>query len=498
MTVPRQTETSAWTGDRTFRLAWIAILLLAVVLRVLAYSPFDAHDETLQYQERAYRMVYGYGLVPWESRSGIRNALLPDLIAAAMAGAKLVWHDPGASVLAGRIVTALVCLMLVPAAYALGSVRTRSHGIVAMFVAAVWFEAVIFGTHVLTESVALPFACGGAAALLRAKQDRRAAWLAGFLLAMTVLLRLQFAVFVGALVLLSVKGDRALYRALALGALPALAIGAITDLAAGAMPFAWVGRNIAMNLLEGRADYFGRSGPLAYVQAVYLRLLPFSVPILLGALCVERRYRPLLIAAVANIAVHSLIGHKEYRFIWLSMFILVFLAAMTSLDLVERLGARRLASPVGRVVAVLALCLGWAGLSWGSMLATGGPQALREGGGTAQATVSAARDPATCGLGVATTLRKGLAYVYIRRPLPLYLIPTPIESGQQPFPAALAEAANALVLTDKTRAPAGFRRLSCGQDGGNKMCLYRRAGSCRAGEAAAPYSYEAMLLHNDM
>ncbi|WP_068088331.1 glycosyltransferase family protein [Novosphingobium rosa] len=498
MKTPSSTPTSL--ADRCFRLAFVAILLLAVALRVLAFSPFDtiAHDETLQYQERAYRMVFGYGLVPWESRHGIRNALLPDLIAGAMAVAKLVWHDPGIAVLAGRIVTGLVGLALVPAAYALGSVRSRGAGIVAMFIAATWFESVIFSVHVLTESVALPFACGGAAALLRARQSHRAGLLAGFLLTMTVLLRLQFAVFAGVLVVLSLRGDRALYRSLALGALPALAIGAVSDLAAGMAPFAWVGKNIAINLFQGKAAYFGQSGPLAYVQAVYLRLLPFSVPILLGAVCVERRYRPLLIAAIANIAVHSLIGHKEYRFIWLSMFIFVILAGLTSVEMVERFRARRQGSPLGRAVALALLCLVWAGLSWGSLIATGGAQALRDGGGIAKETVLAARDPGICALGVGAALRKGVSYAYVRRPLPFYLVPESIESGQQSFPAPLADAVNALVLTDKTRPPAGFRRLNCEQDGASKVCLYRRAGGCRAGEASAPYSYEAMLLHNDM
>ena len=101
---------------------------VAVVLRVLAFSPFDtiAHDEILQYQERAYRMVFGYGLVPWESRYGIRNALIPDLIAAAMAGTRLFTGDPGAAVMAGRIVVGIVCLAAVPAAYALGSARSRT------------------------------------------------------------------------------------------------------------------------------------------------------------------------------------------------------------------------------------------------------------------------------------------------------------------------------------------------------------------------------------
>lgn len=487
-------------ADRKVWLAFAAILLLAVVLRVLAFSPYDtiAHDEILQYQERAYRMVFGYGLVPWESRYGIRNALIPDLIASAMAATKLFSGDSGAAVMAGRIVVALVCLVAVPVAYALGSVRSRGHGLVAMFVAAVWFESVLFGVHVLSESVALPFACGGAAALLRARENGRAAMLAGFLLAMAVLLRLQFAVFAGTLVLLSAGRDWTLYRRLAIGALPALAIGAATDLAAGMVPFAWVPKNLAMNLLHGRAEYFGTVGPFYFVTAIYLRLLPLSLVILGCALFAPKRYRPLLIAAIANIAVHSLIGHKEYRFIWLSTFVFVVLAALTSVDLVDRLRARRQASPTSRPLALTLLCLGWAALSYWSLVATGGFAAIRDGGKTAEATVKAASYPDTCGIGVTILLRKPFAYAFVQRRLGFYLVPDEIDSGRQPFPAPLTEAANTLVLTDKARAPAAYRQVSCQQDVLNKVCLYRREGGCRTSKASEYYTYQAIAARNDM
>jgi hypothetical protein len=480
--------------------AFTAIMLLAVTLRLLAFSPYDtiAHDEILQYQERAYRMVFGYGLIPWESRYGIRNALLPDLIAVAMTGAKLVFGTPAAAVMAGRVIVALVCLAVVPAAYALGSVRSRSHGMVAMFVAAVWFESVLFGVHVLTESTALPFACGGAAALLRAPHSRRAAWLAGFLLTMAVLLRLQFAIFAGTLVVISVGRDWWLYRSLLIGALPALTIGAVTDAAAGQIPFSWIAKNVSMNILQGRADQFGTFGPFYYLEAVYLRLLPFSPVILGGAFFVGRPYRPLLIAALANIAVHSLIGHKEYRFIWLSTFIFVVLAALASLDALNGLRRRHAASPQSRPLALALLCLGWAGLSWWSLIATGGFTAIRDGSTIARATIKAAQDPGVCGIAVSALLRKPLAYTYIQRPLDFYLVTQDIESGNKPFPAPLTEAANALVLTGSARPPASYRRMNCGQDVLNSVCLYRRDGGCRASEASQDYTYETISLRNDM
>ena len=63
------------------------ILLVAVVLRILAFSPYAIHhpDEAVQYLEQAHRLAFGSGLVPWEYRFGMRSWLLPVLLAGPMA-----------------------------------------------------------------------------------------------------------------------------------------------------------------------------------------------------------------------------------------------------------------------------------------------------------------------------------------------------------------------------------------------------------------------------
>ncbi|MEA2830753.1 MAG: hypothetical protein QOF22_1501 [Bradyrhizobium sp.] len=54
---------------------------------------------------------------------------------------------------------------------------------------------------------------------------------------------------------------------------------------------------------------------------------------LLFAIWQRWRHAPLLLAmAVANIAVHNLIGHKEYRFIFLSVALFIIIAALVSAD----------------------------------------------------------------------------------------------------------------------------------------------------------------------
>ena len=65
----------------------LIFLLCAIALSLRLYfafaSPNLAHpDEIFQNQEQAHRLVYGYGIVPWEFREGVRSWILPGLLAA--------------------------------------------------------------------------------------------------------------------------------------------------------------------------------------------------------------------------------------------------------------------------------------------------------------------------------------------------------------------------------------------------------------------------------
>lgn len=485
-------------GKRETLLLFAAILLVAIALRWLAFSLFDVlhPDEVLQYQERAFRMVSGRGIIPWETRYGLRNALIPDLLAGAMAAAFAFTGDHWVSVISARVLFAAVCLAAVPAAYWLGSLRSPTHGLVAMFVAAIWFESIIFGVHVLAESIALPFAVGGTAALLRARDRPDAALLAGFLLAMTVLLRLQYAVFVATLALLVARADWMTWRRLILGALPALAIGAITDLAAGIPPFSWAVKNLMMNTAGGRADSFGVQGPLWYGKWMLVQLGPIAVPAWIAAILVGPRYRPVLIAAVVTIVAHSFIGHKEYRFIWLPVFLVLMLAAIAAVDFVQHIR-----SPRGRAWAIAGLCLLWSAASlWAYR--QGEERTLLQGtarGGApiVRAAVAADAMPGTCGIALNADDRGAIGQVFMPRPVELYLFPEDMDTGKRGFDPMLIASANALIVTRGAKPPPPYHTISCRRDKQRDICIYRREGGCDPA-AARPYSYQAQLLANDL
>src|SRR5437588_7345464 len=133
-----------------------ALLLLAAAIRLpLACWPNVLHpDEIFQCLEPAWRMLGHDGIVSWEWRYGMRAWLLPSLMAAPVGLGD--WVAPGGSgaFVLPRVVAALVSLSIVASAWSFGARISRTHAIVAAFVAAIWFEFVSFAPHTLSEPLA--------------------------------------------------------------------------------------------------------------------------------------------------------------------------------------------------------------------------------------------------------------------------------------------------------------------------------------------------------
>src|SRR5579864_4305542 len=95
----------------------IALLLAlcsgAAALRLaLAFAmPNIAHpDQIFQILEPAHRLVYGYGIVPWEFREGVRSWILPGLFAFIFKISDFVLRVPGAYLAEATVFLALLSL----------------------------------------------------------------------------------------------------------------------------------------------------------------------------------------------------------------------------------------------------------------------------------------------------------------------------------------------------------------------------------------------------
>jgi len=471
---------------------FVAILAVALALRVaMALGTNAVHpDEIFQYLEQAHRHAFGYGVVPWEYRYGMRNWLLPLALSGPMRLGDWIAPGTGLYLLLPRLMMALLGLAVVAAAFRIGDRLSRAHAWVAMAVAAIWWELAYFGGHTLTEAAAVAAALPGAALLGDPKAGRRSAAVGGLLLGFAVLLRFHYAPAIGVFVLMTCGTDwRGRWAPAVAGGLVALAVGAAVDLAMGQVPFSWIVANFQQNILANRAAGFGVSPPLTYVRALGAGWGLFFAPILLAIVPVFNRYRPLVAMAAVNFLVHSAIGHKEYRFILLSAAILVLLAAIGSAEYVLRLRERM--PPRRARLALPALVLLWAGAS-GSLMARGrltSEWQAFEGGSQAMAALRG--DASLCGVGmVGVNFWDSGGYTYLHRNVPIYVGQSDRLPGPQPRLETLAPAFNAIVAAAEKRSmvPAGYREIGCsGPEHGaeprevSRVCTFVREGGCEAG-----------------
>lgn len=488
-----QRSRSNWTPFWTLAVA--AMVLTAIAFRLLAFAPLDiSHaDEIMQYLEQAKRLATGHGIVPWEFRYGARNGLIAQLLAAPWwLGGQLA---PGtlAAMYAARLTFLVLTLLALPAAWRLGALTSRWHALAALFVAAVWYESVLFSTLLLSEVLATGLIALAAPLLL--DEARRPATLrvAGLLLGLGVVVRLQYAPFAAVLALASLRTDWKAWGQVVLGGIGAALIGGLSDLGMGRWPFEWVWVNFAYNIGDARAARFGASPPLEYLRWLLVHLGPAAPLILAGAMLAPARYRPLVLALVANIAFHSLIAHKEYRFIWLSTFLIVVLAAIGSVSLAERLAARRGAALTLRMLAGLGLV--WLGASMAAEHQSGGARTLRGGAPIPLAAQAGAARAETCGIALPDQWRAHLVPALLAREVPLYVAPAAVMAGKSALPAGVIASANVLVFPKLPAGTAGYAELGCEQNGTIRACTYVRTGGC----AADPrWTYQAALEREDL
>ena len=485
-------------GKTITRSAWLCIALVVLaglVARALAFAPFDiSHaDEIMQYLEQGKRLATGHGIVPWEYRYGARGELIPQLLAVPFwLGAKLA---PGTltGMLAARWLFLGLTLLALPAAWKLGGLTSRTHALAALFVAAVWFENVLFSTLLLSEVLGAALIAMAAALLLADAPSRAALRWAGLLLGLGVLVRLQYAPFAAVLVLARLRTDWRMWGQVLLGGLGALAIGVVSDLIAGQVPLRWIWVNLSYNMGQGRAARFGASGPLEYVRLLLIHLGPAAPLLVVGAVLSPPRYRPLVLALLANVLFHSLIAHKEYRFIWVSTWSITVLAAISSVSLWQWLAANRGI----KLSPLLLAALGglWLLASFAAQATAGGARVLRGGAPIPLAANDAAQRKETCGIALPDQWRAHLVPALLPREIPLYVAPAGVMAQGQPLPAGLASAADVLVFPARPAGAENYRELTCRANAVLKACVYVRPGGCLDDPGS---SYQAALQREDL
>lgn len=451
------------------------VLLTGLTLRLIVAIRITPiyYDEIYQYLEPAYDLLTGGSVKTWEMRTGIRSWLLPFLLALPLALGKWISSDPAIYMPILRGSLSVLSLTMVGAAASLGMRISRLHGLVAGLVGAIWFELIDFAPRTLSDSIALSLLMGGVWLTSSNRQGTGRSVLAGLMFGLAVIARFQNAPLAAVLAIGWAGRDvRFRWLPLVVGGLVAVAIDAAIDLTMGRPPLLWLVKNIEINIVENRSLRYGVAPWWAYGAWMAEVWSSAALPIVALAVIGARRYPWLLAGALVQIALHSLIAHKEYRFILPGIALIIVLAAIGTADWIARSNlseARR-----SLVVAVLGWLAMAAILPW-----TPAYGLLRKSIGSVETLPAAAgRRAAVCGLAATEAGPLPAPYVFYGRATPIFMFEGPDARASL---WRYANAYNAIIAEPSRIAiPPAYRKSVCAAPGlEGEPCLFERPGACR-------------------
>ena len=469
---------------------FITLMLLALLFRVgvaCAFPNLLWPDEVFQTLEQAHRLAFNNGIVPWEFRDGTRSWIFPGILAGVMG--ITAWMGEGSSgYLTG--VTIFLCLLSLIPIWVAFSIGDRTGGLAGAVLSAgvclVWFELVYFAPKALNEVVAAHLLLLGVYLGIYSKyfQLRTRLFLAGCLCGLTIALRIHLVPAVAfAVVYICRKDWREKWLPMVAGILgPLLAAGAL-DAFTWSYPFQSFWQNVWVNVVEGKSRYWGVS---PWYEYLILPLKTWSLALMpIAFLCIFGARRSPILAWLAIIIVlsHSVIAHKEYRFIYPALLMAIILAGLGTAELVEGWRSRSSLTYRG-VIAVLVCLILWTSISavLASRFYTDRKATLSMlwdipeithwtlHSGNLKAFQKLSTEEMLCGVGLQDVpWWESGGYTYLHRDVPIFLLEDNIDFER------LAPSFNYLV--SKLTVPPQhqiYRLQKCW----GATCLYKRPGSC--------------------
>jgi phosphatidylinositol glycan class B len=448
-----------------------AVCALAVALRMavaVVFPGFEHPDEIYQVLEQAHRLAFGNGFIPWEFDEGVRSYFWPGLLAGIFRAADRVW--PGSYLLAVRLALSLFSLVAVWFSWAiLRRFAGPRAALLGAFLAAVWFELVYFGPKAHNEVMGAHILLLGAYLVFPYFEGLRPARLifGGFLLGLAFCLRVQLALVMAVLwlALWTVNGwRRVLYTTL--GAIVGAALAGFVDYLTLPYPYASIIGYFKVNIIEGVSTTFGHA-PWHFMLAGFPRVWSGAL-VLFVWFGIEgvRKSRPMLLLvamAAALILAHSVVAHKEYRYVYPALPLLLIPIAAGIDRVIGRLypsGATTLAAALAGI-ATLSLVVG-AGGNFRSHF-------WRRYGET-KAFEIVRKAPDACGVAL-HLVRWGETpgYTVLHRNIPIY------DGFHDADFQRIRDAANYVV----SRIPEkGYTEVQRWMEGDDPVYLYRRDGGC--------------------
>ena len=476
--------TASKAGPRNFLLlGGIFAVALALRIGVALRSPsIEWPDEIFNTLEPAHRLAYGYGVIAWEWRDGIRSWIYPAFLAGVMRAT--AWMGPGSRGYLTGVIVVLSLLSLTGVWFAYAWAK-RTTGMAAAWIAAgavaTWYQLVYFSPKAFTEVFATDFLLPGLYLGMYGDElpEKKRLLLSGICLGIAVCVRPQYAPAVAFAVLWFCRKQwKTRAPALFAGLLLPVIIFGVVDAFTWSYPFQSYIRYFQIVMLSGRNNHYGVEPWYIFFVALWRTMWPM---LLLAVFAIKRNELLAWVVAI-TVVTHSAIGHKEFRFIYPVLPILVVMAAMGLVEIVWFLSKKLSWAPSLRTVTA-------SGLICCVLISAGFARTMRwdKSSGGLIVLNKLSQDPSVCGVGFLVlpwTLTGG--YTHLHRDVPLILV-----NRNAPLVGQMLNF-NALVsLGPRDNLPMGFNLDACW----NGVCLYRRPGPCLTSPPV--YEVNKMLRAND-
>ena len=459
-------------GTRIWNIvALVALLAIALGLRIglaIHFPNVNHPDEVYQSLEPAHRLVYGYGVTTWEWREGVRSWVFPIVLSGVMRATG--WMGPGSyGYLYGVIVVlSLASLSTVWFAYAWAKRASGSEAaIIAAGASAIFFGLVYFAPKALYEVVATDFLLPGLylGVYGDSVNEKKRLFAAGFFLGIAASLRIQLIPAVAfSVIYFCYRHWRQRTPALIAGlSLPILAWGLVDKLT---LSYPWQSfvRYFQANVTEGRSLSYGTLPWYAYLEVVVILLGPVILFLWHGA----RRSPFLAIVAIIIIVSHSLLSHKELRFIYPILPLGITLGAIGFVESVAKIKDQFKLPEFSKAIVGAGLLfflfssalLAYHFSSWWSIRSS------------QFAFNRLSLDSTLCGVGLYQVAWYDIGgYSHLHRDVPIVLVfdSAGLARTDNTFNAFVAPVGIAGL-------PSDFKKSDCL----NGICVYRRAGPCNA------------------
>ncbi len=344
------------------------ILLLAIGLAlriVVALVSDNIHfpDEIFQLLEQAHRVVFGYGFVPWEFSHGTRSWIVPGFLAGILSGCKALQLDyPNAYIPIVKICLCVISTSLIYFSYVMArALSSEQAGRMAAFFTCFWYELVYFAHKPLTSILATYLFIGALACAVDRRRLRPA--LLGLMAALAVAIRIQLAPVVGLLALfLLFRWNKKKFFAAGTAFVLVIIIAGLIDYWTWGSLFISYYNNVLYNIVYEVAAQFGTRPAYWYFHALFLSSMGlFSIVIIWGLIHPSKAWFLMACTGVI-LLVHSFLGHKEYRFVFTVIPVLLNVLAVLLSETILARASVKWRKPFLVAIAVCFVGLSAAGL----------------------------------------------------------------------------------------------------------------------------------------